>query len=137
MPLNNETLAAVPLDLDEAGQTRRFLLTLVEKLDIVLGYRGGPTYITAGSLASDLPQLNALELSILNIAQTATTAYVDPLIAGLKSSNAVADADNTVNTVSAPPTQAEVAALASQIGANADTFNLLLASLKQTEIIAS
>ena len=46
----NETLVAVPLHVEQAGETRKFLVRLIEKLDIVLGYRGDDPYVTISQL---------------------------------------------------------------------------------------
>lgn len=40
----NETLAQVPSDVSDPVALKRFLLSLVERLDIVLGYRGDSSY---------------------------------------------------------------------------------------------
>ena len=42
----NESIAAVPVDVKDPDTLKRFLDRLVERLDIVLGYRGGDPYIT-------------------------------------------------------------------------------------------
>ena len=42
----NESIAVVPVDVKDPDTLKRFLDRLVERLDIVLGYRGGDPYIT-------------------------------------------------------------------------------------------
>ena len=40
----NETLAQVPSDVSDPVALKRFLSSLVERLDVVLGYRGDSSY---------------------------------------------------------------------------------------------
>lgn len=57
----NESLIQVPLELAEPLQLRKFLLQLVERLDVVLGFRGQDSYVTktelqsSGKVSGDLP----------------------------------------------------------------------------------
>lgn len=53
---NNETIIQVPTDLRDPFQLTLFLRKLVEKLDIVLGYRGQNPYLAS----SDMQSLNVL-----------------------------------------------------------------------------
>ena len=147
----NETLVAVPLNVEQAGQTRQFLIRLVEKLDIVLGYRGDEPYVTISDLqsvssaASD--ELTALEQTILTTisensdvitALFATAAEeTSASIESLKSPSTVADADESTQTVSATYVQAEVQSIQDQVVDVADKLNDLLAALRGTEIIAT
>lgn len=48
----NETLIVVPNALEDTLVLKKFLVRLVEKLDIVLGYRGQDPYITKSSVTS-------------------------------------------------------------------------------------
>lgn len=70
----NESIAVVPTNVGDPTQLRKFLLLLVEKLDVVLGYRGQSPYLTADQLTSVVSQLQDLP-SILSEAQ----ALIDEL----------------------------------------------------------
>ncbi len=48
----NETIIQVPAELGEPIQLRKFLLKLVENLDIILGFRGQDPYVTSKDLKS-------------------------------------------------------------------------------------
>lgn len=57
----NETIAAVPANVAEPVTLKRFLDRLIEKLDIVLGFRGDDGYITGTDLEAGLnPALDTL-----------------------------------------------------------------------------
>lgn len=70
----NETLIQVPNSLDEPIQLRKFLLQLIEKLDIILGYRGQDPYLkntdlgtTENTITSLLSSVDAVEADIVEI----------------------------------------------------------------------
>jgi hypothetical protein len=57
----NETIAAVPANVAEPVTLKRFLDRLIEKLDIVLGFRGDDGYITSNDLEAGLnPTLDTI-----------------------------------------------------------------------------
>lgn len=58
----NESIAAVPADVTDPDTLKRFLDRLVERLDIVLGYRGGDPYVTEGDQVQTLAELQQLLL---------------------------------------------------------------------------
>lgn len=149
----NESIVAVPLNVEHAGQTRQFLVRLVEKLDIVLGYRGNDPYVSAsqiGGLASQ-DNLTQLEQTVLDIvtqlftenSEVVTTALrsitdgTSESIESLKSSSTINDVDDTTQTISATPTQTEVQNIQDQVVDIAEGLNDLLAALRGTEIIAT
>ncbi len=75
----NETLISVPATVEDPLALRKFLLRLVEKLDIVLGYRGQDPYITKNDLEtpenflSTLPtQINDITKAISNVSNSVT-----------------------------------------------------------------
>ena len=151
----NETIIAVPITIEERGQLRQFLVRLVEKLDIVLGYRGNDPYVSisdlqsASALSSDeLTQLEQTVLTIITNLFTANDEAITILLAGivnetgsaidsLKSASTISDNDTSTQTITNPPTQAEVQAIQDQVVANAGDFNDLLTALRGTEIIAT
>ena len=57
----NETLAQVPSDVSDPVVLKRFLSSLVERLDVVLGYRGDSSY--------------ALDTTVKDLATTTTENY--------------------------------------------------------------
>lgn len=144
MPIN-ESIIAVPTTVEAPGQTRQFLVRLVEKLDIVLGYRGDDPYVSASELqtASDA-NLTALEKTVLNIVTQVITENIDTIsdeivdsINSLKSSSTVNDADDSTQVISDPPTQVQVQNIQDQVVANATSLNDLLIALRETGIIAT
>jgi hypothetical protein len=148
----NESIIAVPISVEQQGQTRQFLVRLVEKLDIVLGYRGGDPYVSSSQLNSatseGLTQLEKTILEIITNLFTENSEVVTSLLAGivdntseaidsLKSDSVISDNDESTQVISDPPTQAEVQAIQDQVVANADDFNNLLLALRGTGIIAT
>jgi len=151
----NETIIAVPLSVEQEGQTRQFLVRLIEKLDIVLGFRGGDPYVSISQLqsvsATSASGLTTLEQTVLNVITSllsdnsavvtqlfaAAAAENSAAIAALKSGSTVSDNDESTQTITAPPTQAEVQNIQDQVVANAGDFNNLLTALRGTGIIAT
>jgi hypothetical protein len=149
----NETIIAVPITIEERGQLRQFLVRLVEKLDIVLGYRGDDPYVSISQLQTKASsdELTQLEQTVLNIVTqlfATNDEAVAILLAGivnetsstidsLKSASTISDNDTSTQTISNPPTQAEVQSIQDQVVANAGDFNSLLTALRGTEIIAT
>ena len=151
----NESIIAVPINVEQAGQTRQFLVRLVEKLDIVLGYRGDDPYVKLSDLQTNTSTIDSnltqLEQTILNVITgllnensevvtqliNALTEATNQAIEDLKSSTTVNDADDSTQTVSNPPTQTEVQNIQDQVVDVATQLNELLAALRATEIIAT
>jgi hypothetical protein len=141
----NETIIAVPTTVEAPGQTRQFLVRLVEKLDIVLGYRGNDPYVSAADLQSATDaNLTALEKTVLSIVTQVITENIDTIsdeivdsINALKSNSTVADADDSTQVITNPPTQTEVQNIQNQVVANATSLNDLLIALRETGIIAT
>lgn len=148
----NESIIAVPITVEQSGQTRQFLVRLVERLDLVIGTRGGDPYVPESQLVETQAGLTKLEQTVLEIIErllgTASSETVAVLIAAtneatsaeieaLKSPNTVDDADTSSGSYSGPPTKGEVEALDAKVAANAQDFNDLLTALRGTEIIAT
>lgn len=147
----NETIVAVPLSVENPGQTRQFLLRLVEKLDIVLGYRGEDPYVSISQLqdvqnnaSSGLTQLEQTIIDTINenseavaAVLTTTSEQNTQAIESLKSSSSVSNADDSTQTISAAYTQIEVQNIQDQVVDVASKLNSLLAALRGTEIIAT
>ena len=106
----NETLIAVPIKLDNPRELRLFLAKLVEKLDVVLGYRGDSGYVTSDQFQADLQQFGG---------QTSTLAErVEQL------ENAVATAQEQLEQVLAAATVAEIEAVSRTAAATYDQSNV-------------
>ena len=69
--MSNQTLIQIPLglELQDPGRLRIFLLKLIEKLDIVLGYRGNDGYVSQSQLAQADNQINVNDLTLLSLAE--------------------------------------------------------------------
>ena len=144
----NETIIAVPISVEQQGQTRQFLVRLVEKLDIVLGYRGNDPYVSISQLQSTSESgLTALEQTILEVVTrlfSANSEVITQLLLdiadaadSLRSSSTISDNDTSTQVITNPPTQAEVQSIQDQVVANAGDFNDLLTALRATGIIAT
>ena len=143
----NESIIAVPPSVEQPGQTRQFLVRLVEKLDIVLGRRGGDPYVSASDLLKTNSDLSTLEKQVLAIVEKALTAdseFIEGIlestieqIDALKSPDTITDGNVTPLVYSGPPTKAEVEALDAREVANTTKFNDLLTALRGTGIIAT
>ncbi len=152
MLMNNQTIIAVPITVETPGQTRQFLVRLVEKLDIILGNRGGDPYVSNSQLQKTTSDgLTILEKAILTVISNLLAAdsvvttellaelkeQTDEAIDDLKSSSTINDADTSKPTLTAPPTQTELQDMSDRTGDNATDFNDLLTALRGTGIIAT
>lgn len=70
----NETLAQVPSDVSDPVVLKRFLSSLVERLDVVLGYRGDSSY-ASDTTVKDLATTTAENFS--NLTETTSTLQSD------------------------------------------------------------
>lgn len=135
----NSTLVSVPAKFDDLKQLRVFVVKLIEKLDIVLGYRGSAGYETAGTAESlTTITLNTLNEAISEVEQTidSLTAIIEDLSeVTYKSETAIIDLSYTAPTISATYSQAEVQGIADDVATVADKVDELLAALRTVEII--
>ena len=148
---NNQTLIAIPINLEEPLALRQFLIKLVEKIDVVFGYRGGDSFVSTSQLLNSTEALASSDLGInstltqlLLALETAILAVITELdeelstkIDNLKSPTTVNNLSWSKPTVTNPPTQAEVQLIADQADDNVNKINELLAVLRATEIIAT
>lgn len=79
----NESIASVPADVQDPDTLKRFLDRLVERLDIVLGYRGGDPYITEEDQVQTIGELQQL-LSELKTSIEAFQPAIDEVSAKLR-----------------------------------------------------
>ena len=75
----NESIATVPVDVKDPDTLKRFLDRLVERLDIVLGYRGGDPYITEEDQVQTISELQQLLLSELKEAIAGFQPAIDEI----------------------------------------------------------
>ena len=143
----NESIIAVPISVEQEGQTRQFLVRLVERLDLVIGTRGGDPYVPESRLNETATELSKLELIVLEIVENLLTVDselaasiltdTNAAIEALKSDSVIADANTTATVMGASYNQVKAQAAADHTAANAVTLNVLLAALRDTGIIAT
>ena len=68
--MSNESIAAIPPDVTQPEVLRRFLLRLVEELDLVLGFRGNDALVRQSELtAAGTATIDTLgEVTVLAVA---------------------------------------------------------------------
>ena len=74
----NETLAQIPSDVSDPVALKRFLSTLVERLDTVLGYRGDTAYASDTNV-KNLATSTAENFATVNEAISAAQADIEPV----------------------------------------------------------
>ena len=142
----NESIIAVPVSVEQEGQTRQFLVRLVERLDLVIGTRGGDPYVPESRLNEATAELSKLEQTVFDIVQSLLTVDGDlailiieqanEAIEALKSSAVITDANAVAEVMGASYNQVKAQAAADHTAAVATTLNALLAALRDTEIIS-
>ena len=138
--MSNQTLIAIPITLEEPQALRQFLVKLVEKIDVVFGYRGGDSFVSSSQLLSSAEVLANSDLTTTSTLTQLLLALETALLAeinALKSTTVVDDLSWSKPTVTDPPTQAEVQLIADQADDNVNKINELLAVLRATEVIAT
>lgn len=137
----NETLVNVPTRFEDFKQVRTFAVKLIEKLDIVLGYRGTVGYEEAGTAEA------LTEITLDSLAETVDEfeneldAFREDLntlteiVNQYKTTTSIADTSYTAPTVSATYTQAEVQGIADSLETVSDKLDTLLGVLRSVEII--
>ena len=144
----NQTLVSVPTKFQEFKQVRAFAVKLVEKLDVVLGYRGTIGYeeqgtaealveVTLASLATDF---DAFKLSIDSIDEAIIllqedVSIIQETLEALKTGVAITDTNYSAPTVSVTYTQAEVQGIADTLETVSDKLDTLFGALRSAEII--
>jgi hypothetical protein len=157
---NHNTFIVVPPDVTDPQQLRRFLSTLIEKLDVAFGVRANAEFTTVESLTAaqnDLTsvinsEVNTLNTSINSIANNVAANAnniqtnadniqinsddIDVLEALLEQSTIANSALSTV-TASATYTQAEVQAIADQVISLQTKVNSILNSLRLSKTLTT
>ncbi|AWD90292.1 hypothetical protein [Dickeya phage Amaethon] len=72
-----QTIAQVPYDVTDPTSVTRFMGTLVENLDKVLGFKGDKEYLTSQSLESEGINLSSLASQLATIRQGLTKVQSD------------------------------------------------------------
>lgn len=137
----NETLVSMPTRFDDFKQVRAFAVKLIEKLDIVLGYRGTVGYEEAGT-AEALTEVTLTSLAetveefeqVLDAFREDLTGLSDG-VNQYKTATAIADTSYTAPTVSGTYVQAEVQGIADSLETVSDKLDTLLGALRSVEII--
>jgi len=76
MPINNETLVALPLNISNEAELRIFLVKLMVALDSILGLRGDDTpLVTKEFLAAELAKPVELPAKLEVYSQTMAATY--------------------------------------------------------------
>lgn len=70
---SNQTIAQIPSDLSDPNSMRRFLSTLVQNLDKVLGYSGDSKYTTDKQLDSTNTTVSELDQTTATLTDTTET----------------------------------------------------------------
>jgi ElaB/YqjD/DUF883 family membrane-anchored ribosome-binding protein len=137
----NETLVPLPTKFKDFKQIRTFLVKLIEKLDVILGYRGNSGYESASSATAT----NELTLAALSEALEDLSKEFDAVDSKVntisedtdqyKSGVAVIDLSYTAPTASAVYDQAELQGVMDQLQTTSERFDELLSALRGVEII--
>lgn len=90
---NRQTIAQIPYNLEDPTSFNRFLSTLVENLDTVLGFRGDTKYVTDKDLQSQGSSLSDLsgQLRTLSAKSKQLTEDVSDLTSQLKDATDLLD----------------------------------------------
>lgn len=131
----------MPTKFENFKQVRAFAVKLIEKLDIVLGYRGTVGYEEAGTAAaltqvtleSLAETVDEFELALDALREEINTLRED--INQYKTTTAIADTTYTAPTISATYNQAEVQGIADTVETVSDKLDTLLGVLRSVEII--
>lgn len=147
--MSNQTLVQIPLDTTtDPERLRIFLLRLIEKLDVVLGYRGNDGYVSQSELARTDQEINIADLTLIGLAQEIqrlfeiTTANTEAIsdnsdnIEEIQQGTSVADLSFTQVTPSAGYVQSEAQDVADQAKNAGDKIDELLAILRTAGIIS-
>ena len=145
----NQTIIGIPANFENFKQVRSFAVRLIEKLDIVLGYRGNTGYEETGTAET---LVSSLQASLDQVAEEAVAAVdsltaaisevqtsitdLTTLIEQIQAGTAITDLSYTAPTISGTYVQAEVQGLANDINAVSDKVDELLAILRTADIIS-
>ena len=149
----NQTLVGIPANFENFKQIRIFLLRLIERLDIVLGYRSTEGYASAAEVTSvitatkeDLITLKeATEQSLDSIdtlLETLETTLSDlsdafnTFVEVIQAGTVITDINYTAPTIGATYSQAEVQGVADSVEDVSDKVDELLNILRTAGIVS-
>lgn len=130
----NQTIAQLPVQAKSFEDLRPFLIRLVEKLDILFGYRGDTTYATEDEILKISELLTSATGSLeqaINLALVASKEYTDEEIAELKQEPETT-LDYTARTISEEFDQIELQALADDVASIAAKVDSIITKLNAT-----
>lgn len=125
---NKETIATVPVGIQDAQSLRTFLLKLVERLDIVLGYRGNFAVVSAEAIFG--PEGISEQLSELQ-------ERLDNFDFRYPTGAPVGFVPTDMPEISETYEQTEVATIAEGVTEIQETLNSLLFELRDLRIISA
>jgi predicted nucleic acid-binding Zn-ribbon protein len=164
---NHNTFIVVPPDVTDPQQLRRFLSTLIEKLDVAFGVRANAEFTTVESLTAAQNDLTSVINSEVNTLNTSINSIANNVAANANNIQTNADniqtnADNiqinsddidvlealleqstiansalSTVTASATYTQAEVQAIADQVISLQTKVNSILNSLRLSKTLTT
>ena len=134
--MSNQTLIAVPTNLDNGRELRLFLTRLVEKLDVILGYRGSETFTSNPQFAQDLHQFSAQTNTIANrLTQTETTlAEAIQALDEIQTAQTIDTLVLTLISASATYDQANIQAIADAVKETGDKVDAIIGVLQNAGI---
>ena len=143
--MSNQTLVSIPSKFENFKQIRQFAVRLVEKLDVVLGFRSTTGYETAGTAEAyaatiiDLISQNTLAIDAVVDSVEAVQSSIDDLVAAIDSMRlavAISDLAYTAPTISAVYNQSQVQGLATNLEAVSDKLDTVMAVLRTAGVLA-
>lgn len=149
----NQTLVSLPPKIDNFDQLKLFLAQLIEKLDIVLGYRGSDKYASVADLAAlNLNELQqqvtdaiaaietldgqVVELQAADVALQEVDAELTGRLDVVQAETAIVDIAYAGVTVAALYSQAQVQGIDDQLKATSDKLDSLLAILRTAKVLS-
>lgn len=134
----NETLIAVPHKLENPREFRLFLVKLVEKIDVVLGYRGDSGYVTNEQFQSDLEQFGGQTATVAERLATAeeTLSEVQQTLGQLLSVATIDELNSSTITATASYDQSNVQTIADEVKTVADKIDEVIAALTDAGILS-
>lgn len=148
MSHRNAARIQVPPNLQDPLVLRRFLTALLERIDVVFGYRGDAGYVatnqlnaTSDSLLAELAQSNsqlaAAITAAANQAYEDSIAYAQANFTNNPEQPAIADLSYSAVTRSGTYVQAEAQQVADDLATVAAKVDAILVALRNAEVIST
>lgn len=129
----NQTIAQIPTQIRTFDDLRHFLVLLIEKLDILFGYRGDTSYATEEEILQISELLTSATGSLeeaINLALIAAKEYTDQQVAAKQETENLLE--YTGRTISATFDQLEIQGLADDIATLADKLDAVITKLNSS-----